>query len=321
MDSKTIPFTYLIGWSAYNKWYYGVRYAKGCSPKDLWKTYFTSSRVVKQFRKDFGEPDVIQIRKTFTSKKSATMHEYKVLNRLDASNNTKFLNKCNGVPIITKESITSWRLFYNPEDGIIMHFKGTTQQLPYKKFKHIHKTCETFPITLGKSVPSKFKIRINDGNKTIVWDSRIELPCGWIFGYLYSNNQRAAAIESGKRTKGISKPVSLETREKMKENHWTKNGHTTHPLLGVGHTEASKEKMSESAAKYDWCFISPSGFIFDGVKSLPKFCDNMNLSVDSMKKFANTNSPVTESKYKNRAKPTQKFNNTLGWFSFKTPLF
>lgn len=54
-----IPYTYLIGWSNQNKWYYGVRTAKNCHPGDLWTTYFTSSKYVKQFITQYGEPDII----------------------------------------------------------------------------------------------------------------------------------------------------------------------------------------------------------------------------------------------------------------------
>ena len=61
----TIPFTYLIGWTSHNLWYYGVRFAKGCNPRDLWTTYFTSSEKVKQTRQELGEPDVIEVRKIF----------------------------------------------------------------------------------------------------------------------------------------------------------------------------------------------------------------------------------------------------------------
>ena len=57
------PYTYLIGWKSLDKWYYGVRYGKGVHPSDLWVVYFTSSRHVKKFRDDHGEPDVIEIRK------------------------------------------------------------------------------------------------------------------------------------------------------------------------------------------------------------------------------------------------------------------
>lgn len=37
------PYTYLIGWSKHNIWYYGKRTAKNCHPNDFWVTYFTSS--------------------------------------------------------------------------------------------------------------------------------------------------------------------------------------------------------------------------------------------------------------------------------------
>ena len=37
------PYTYLIGWSKLDKWYYGCRYGINCHPDDFWKTYFTSS--------------------------------------------------------------------------------------------------------------------------------------------------------------------------------------------------------------------------------------------------------------------------------------
>lgn len=58
------PYTYLIGWSEHNLWYYGVRYANSTIPEnDLWVKYFSSSKYVKDIRKEFGEPDVIQIRK------------------------------------------------------------------------------------------------------------------------------------------------------------------------------------------------------------------------------------------------------------------
>jgi hypothetical protein len=59
-----IPYTYVIGWSSLQKYYYGVRYAKNCNPLDLWVSYFTSSKRVAHYREKFGEPDIIQIRKT-----------------------------------------------------------------------------------------------------------------------------------------------------------------------------------------------------------------------------------------------------------------
>ena len=94
------PYTYLIGWSNHNKWYYGVRYAQNCNPQDLWKTYFTSSKHVKKLREEYGEPDVIEVRKIFDSKEAAILWEEKVLRKMDVRNAEKWINKndCSAPP-------------------------------------------------------------------------------------------------------------------------------------------------------------------------------------------------------------------------------
>lgn len=92
--NKRNCYTYLIGWSKYKIYYYGRRTAKGCSPKELWVTYFTSSKYVKQFRQDVGNPDIIQIRKTFGNNiKLCEKWEYNVIERLKAHHRIDFLNK------------------------------------------------------------------------------------------------------------------------------------------------------------------------------------------------------------------------------------
>lgn len=88
-----IPYTYLIGWSKENIWYYGVRYSYNCNPNDLWKSYFTSSKHVKKFRKEYGEPDIIQVRRIFNSKESAIQWEHKVLRRMKVALSENWLNK------------------------------------------------------------------------------------------------------------------------------------------------------------------------------------------------------------------------------------
>lgn len=96
------PYTYLIGWSKHDKWYYGVRYAKGCDVKDLWTTYFTSSKHVKQAVQDLGNPDVIQIRKVFEDANSAISWETKVLKRMKVITREDFLNKTDNKSIDPK---------------------------------------------------------------------------------------------------------------------------------------------------------------------------------------------------------------------------
>lgn len=85
-------YTYLIGWSHLDKWYYGVRFAKGCSLDDLWTKYFTSSNQVKKFRELHGEPDVVSIRKVFTDKTKAQSWERRVLLRMKVVKSPRWLN-------------------------------------------------------------------------------------------------------------------------------------------------------------------------------------------------------------------------------------
>lgn len=92
-DKKTIPYTYLIGWPEYNLWYYGVRYANGCCPTDLWNPYTTSSKHVADTVKQYGIPPVRLIRKTFKDPLSARVWESRVLKRMNVVKDFRWLNK------------------------------------------------------------------------------------------------------------------------------------------------------------------------------------------------------------------------------------
>lgn len=139
---NTTPYTYLIGWSRENLWYYGVRYKKGCSPEDFWIKYFTSSKRVSKCRSIYGEPDIIQIRKTFKDSYSARRWENNVLRRLNVVGKDKWLNQVYS---------DSWYNFvsYNrePHNKIKNHFNlqcpycKTTIKLKETKANKKRKTC------------------------------------------------------------------------------------------------------------------------------------------------------------------------------------
>jgi hypothetical protein len=93
------PYVYLIGWKKKNVYYYGVRYAKGCDPSDLFTTYFTSSKHVKRFIKENGNSDIISIRKTFNNVNDAQQWEHKVLRRMNVKERFDFLNKTDNISI------------------------------------------------------------------------------------------------------------------------------------------------------------------------------------------------------------------------------
>ena len=98
-----MPYTYLVGWSNHNIYYYGSRYAKKSTPNDLWKSYFTSSKEVKLARQLLGEPNIIHVRRVFESKEKAIAWEYKVLRRMKVTQRDEFLNKhCTPAPPINR---------------------------------------------------------------------------------------------------------------------------------------------------------------------------------------------------------------------------
>lgn len=103
-----IPYTYLIGWSFLDKWYYGCQYGNvsiTANPKNLWDTYFTSSKSVKEYREKYGEPDVIQIRKTFNNSQECVNWENEVFKRLGVVNNDKWLNKSGGKQYVFDDEV------------------------------------------------------------------------------------------------------------------------------------------------------------------------------------------------------------------------
>lgn len=61
------PYVYRIK-SKQGHFYYGCRYAQGCSPTDFWSTYFTSSKrvrsLIEEHGKDFFEPKIVKVCRT-----------------------------------------------------------------------------------------------------------------------------------------------------------------------------------------------------------------------------------------------------------------
>lgn len=88
-----MAFTYYLYHKPTNKNYYGVRYAKDANPDSLWKTYFSSSKIVKRLIEEYG-PDsfFVEVRKQFKTKEQAFKCEQKILKKFDVINNPNWLN-------------------------------------------------------------------------------------------------------------------------------------------------------------------------------------------------------------------------------------
>jgi len=86
-------YTYQISWTKQDQHYYGVRVANQCQPeKDLWTEYHTSSNIVKSFREEYGEPDIIRIDKTFDTREAASEYEIQFLTENDCVFSPEWLN-------------------------------------------------------------------------------------------------------------------------------------------------------------------------------------------------------------------------------------
>lgn len=111
--SDYIPFTYLVKHIPSGKLYYGVRYAKGCSPSDLGNRYFTSSKIIKEMlKKEPVTNFVFEVRKIFPNDpERATYWERKVLRRLKVHKNERWFNQTHNYnfamfnPVIVKKVV------------------------------------------------------------------------------------------------------------------------------------------------------------------------------------------------------------------------
>lgn len=113
------PYTYFLEWSQHNKRYYGVRYAKACHPSDLWNPYKTSSKYVMSFIEEYGEPDIIEVRKVFSNIDSARQWEQNVLRRLDVTHRDDYLNKTDNIsicPIASSDAKKRYWDQYSPDE-------------------------------------------------------------------------------------------------------------------------------------------------------------------------------------------------------------
>lgn len=185
---ETIPFTYKLIFKPTGQYYYGVRWAKGCHPKDLWSIYFTSSKYVKQLIKEYGKDSFeYKVTKTFKNKKDASDWELKLLKKVNAKDNVKFINKSN-VTQATDNTGSIWvhhlptntQSYHDPSRPIPEGW--STGLLP----SHIEKVKKGQLKSNKKWIiitnPETDKEQSHDPNETI--------PNGWIRGHSKSHIEK-----------------------------------------------------------------------------------------------------------------------------------
>ena len=93
-DVVSTPYTYFLKNKVTGEKYYGVRYARGCHPSDLWTTYFSSSKQVAERIIKYGASSFdFEVRKVFSSPQTARTWEEKVLRRMKVLSYLDWLNR------------------------------------------------------------------------------------------------------------------------------------------------------------------------------------------------------------------------------------
>lgn len=150
------PYTYLVYSFPTNQIYYGVKYAKGCMPSDLGKTYFSSSRKLHRLIKEHGrEAFRFEVRLIFKSIEQAKRCETKVLQKFDVRNNNKFLNKHNNDGFYPVDN----RGTKNPMYGTISPMRGKQGICSMKGKQHTSKSKNKISKSMiGKNIGHKHTI-------------------------------------------------------------------------------------------------------------------------------------------------------------------
>lgn len=217
---KFLPYTYLIGWTNHNKWYYGCQYGKRevANPNNLWKTYFTSSNIVRDFREQYGEPDVIQVRRIFKTKEAALKCEERVLKKVNAVKSDQWLNAS----------------IFNTKEFERKNFKHTekTKQIISNKNKGAKRLTDEGRRRLKESLKINKKSNTNVRDKLWYSDNKQEKrfivdthPVGFVLGRLRKKQPKEKYSNlGGKDCYWIHKGTEIKRIRKNLLSEWESRG-------------------------------------------------------------------------------------------------
>ena len=120
------PYTYFLYHNPTGFKYYGSRYSKHAHPDDFWKTYFTSSKKVKELISQYGKDSFcFKIRQTFDTREACIKWEQTVINRHKILFKKDWLNQHNpGACTIHRKNFVPWQ---KGTKGLVVNsWKGRT---------------------------------------------------------------------------------------------------------------------------------------------------------------------------------------------------
>lgn len=197
-----IPYTYRITSKTTGQHYYGARWGKNCCPADLWVSYFTSSKYVKELIDLHGKEDfVVEIRKTFDTDEKTIKWESTVLKRLNVTNNDFWLNRHDTHNFFHAKGVSSPK-----PAGFGLKISKIRKGIPHSQerkdniSKNHHNVCGTKNPTYGKKYISKGKnVKVIPKNEVNYYLNR-----GWVLGNNNSKGHKGVpGNQYAKNNKGL----------------------------------------------------------------------------------------------------------------------
>jgi len=250
-----MPFTYLIGWSSLNKWYYGVRWSKRADPSQFWSQYNTSSRYVKKFIEQHGQPDILEVRRIFEGSDAARAYETGVLVRLNRRDpfgqNSKWLNRT------TNKSIHNAQAYVRTDE--------MREALRQKKLQNPSspETCAK----ISKALTGRKQSPETCAKKSVALKGKKKSK---------EHIEKALANRTESRY-WLGKTRSDDTKLKLSIK---RKGKTIDQLVAPDKIQGLKEKLSEGSSK-EWIIVFPDGHE-ETIINLKNFCIQNNLTLECM---------------------------------------
>ncbi len=197
------PYTYFLYHVPTGYKYYGARYSKNAHPDDFWKTYFTSSKKVKELISEYGSDTFeYKIRRVFDTAESCIIWEQTVIRRFNILSKRDWLNQYNpGSPIHRKRyevwnkgktgvqtNVWKGRTGRYDDDHLMnLSFKSSNEYKdPLVRKRHAEKVT-------GEGNPCYNKIWINKDSKhkrISLNDLQDYIDDGWSKGRILTKNEK-----------------------------------------------------------------------------------------------------------------------------------
>lgn len=182
-----IPYVYWIKNKTTGLKYVGVKYAKGCHPKEFWVSYFTSSKTIHKLIHLYGKEDFkIKILHVFDNEEEAILKEYSytklAINRKDYINfcafpaSNSFMQSKHGIVGGTIQKVLKLGIHkQSREERLSILEKARKIQIEQKinPLMHCSKEVQSLRGSIGGAKNKGF-VWLTDGNNIIKYTRKMQ---------------------------------------------------------------------------------------------------------------------------------------------------